>query len=72
MRTPRFFRKASHWGRESATDLQTQMESILDCVWHAERNWRLMDRIDFEIAVEEQRRLHRMRRGLREGGGGNV
>ena len=41
---------------EQATDLQTQMESLLDCVWQAEQTWRLMDRIDLAIAVDAQRR----------------
>ncbi len=45
---------------EAATDLQTEMESLLDCVWQAEQAWRLMDRIDLAIAVDEQYRLQRL------------
>lgn len=66
--TPGFARRASDSGLEAATDLQTQMESLLGCVWQAEQTWRLMDRIDLAIAVEEQRQQHRLRlqgRGLR-------
>ncbi len=55
-------------GSKAATDLHTQMESLLDCVWQAEQTWRLTDRIDLAIAVDEQRqrqRLRLQRRGLR-------
>ena len=32
-------------------DLQTQLESILDCVWRCEREWALDDRIDCALKV---------------------
>jgi len=34
-------------------DLHTQLESILDCVWRAEKMWRLEDRIS--IALRDER-----------------
>jgi hypothetical protein len=63
MRRPGFARKASE-SRPVAIDLPTQMESLLDCVWQAEKTWRLMDRIDLAVAVEEQRRAQHLRRSL--------
>jgi hypothetical protein len=66
--TPGFPTRASDSRLEAATDVQTQMESLLDCVWQAEQTWQVMDRIDLAIALEEQRELQRLRlqgRGLR-------
>lgn len=28
------------------TDLQTQLEDLLDCIWKCEANWRFDDRLD--------------------------
>lgn len=40
-----------------SVDLHTQLESILDCVWRAEKMWRLEDRIS--MARIEERRARR-------------
>jgi hypothetical protein len=56
MRKLGFGRKAPEPGPEAAVELQTQMESLLDCVWQSEKAWRLMDRIDLAVAIDRQRR----------------
>ena len=38
--------------RDHATDLQTQLESLLNTVWRSERMWRLEDRIDLQIEAD--------------------
>ena len=60
MRALRFGRKSTE--SRFAADLQTQVESVLDSVWQAEKSWRLMDQIDLAVAFEE-RRLRRLREG---------
>jgi len=37
------------WEDAAAPDLATQLEDILHCVWTAESNWRLDDRIDLAV-----------------------
>jgi hypothetical protein len=56
MRRLGFGPKAAKQPQNGTADLQTQMESLLDSVWRAEKGWRLMDRIDLAVAVERQRR----------------
>jgi hypothetical protein len=56
MRKLGFGRKAPEPRPEAAVELQTQMESLLDCVWQSEKAWRLMDRIDLAVAIDRQRR----------------
>ena len=43
--------------RDESPDLQTQLEQLLDCVWQAEANWKLDDRID--LALKVRRRIRR-------------
>lgn len=35
-------------------DLQTQLEQMLDCVWQAEANWKLDDRIDLALKIRRR------------------
>ena len=39
-------------GDPDAPDLQTQLESLFDCVWRAEAMWRLEDRVSSAIRFE--------------------
>jgi len=43
-------------------DIDTQLESILDCVWRAEKMWRLEDRISMELRDELPARTGTSRR----------
>jgi len=38
--------------RSADTDLQTQLESLLDQVWRSEAEWRLWDRVDALVLLE--------------------
>ena len=40
----------------SIPDLATQFETILACVWEAEEEWRLDDRISLAVDLEDHRR----------------
>jgi hypothetical protein len=40
---------------KAAPDLQTQLEELLDKVWHAEANWRLDDKIDLALGKRRNR-----------------
>lgn len=40
---------------QEVPDLATQLESLLDCIWRCETEWRLDDRIDLTL---------RLRRGV--------
>jgi hypothetical protein len=40
-------------------DLHTQLESLLDQVWHSEADWRVWDRVDASVRLEEHRARHR-------------
>ena len=40
---------------DGVPDLQTQLESILHCVWNAERQWRWDDRITLAVRLEQLR-----------------
>ncbi len=44
-------------GRSDIPDLQTQLESLFDQVWHSEDNWQMWDRIDAMVASEARREL---------------
>lgn len=41
--------------RSDTSDLQTQLESLLDQVWQSESNWRLWDRVDAAVRLETLR-----------------
>jgi hypothetical protein len=41
--------------RSDAPDLQTQLESLLDQVWQSESDWRLWDRVDAAVRLENIR-----------------
>jgi hypothetical protein len=41
--------------RSVAPDLQTQFESLLDQVWQSESDWRLWDRVDAAVRLENIR-----------------
>lgn len=49
-------------GRSEIPDLQTQLESLFDQVWHSEDNWQMWDRIDAMVASEARRELRDLRR----------
>ena len=38
-----------------APDLQTQLESLFDCIWKAEIMWRLEDRISSALRFERSK-----------------
>lgn len=38
--------RTSRPGATDVPDLRTQLESLLDCVWKAEAEWRFDDRLD--------------------------
>ncbi len=38
--------------RSETPDLHTQLESLLDQVWHSESDWRLWDRVDAAVRLE--------------------
>lgn len=44
---------------DPAVDLQTQLEAFLDAVWEAEKDWRLMDRIDAALGYRRDVATHR-------------
>lgn len=39
--------------RRAQSDLQTQLEDLLDCVWRQEKMWRLEDRIEGSLANKQ-------------------
>lgn len=41
--------------RSDEPDLQSQLESILDQVWRSESDWRLWDRVDQAVMLEDLR-----------------
>jgi len=53
-------------GRQSqipeTVDLHTQLESLLGCVWRAEKMWRLEDRISMAVRDERPARTGTSRR----------
>jgi hypothetical protein len=45
--------------RSDIPDLHTQLESLLDQVWQSEADWRLWDRVDASVRLEEDRARRR-------------
>jgi hypothetical protein len=45
--------------RSVVPDLHTQLESLLDQVWQSEADWRLWDRVDASVRLEEHRARRR-------------
>jgi hypothetical protein len=41
--------------RSDVPDLHTQLESLLDQVWQSESDWRLWDRVDATVRLEDLR-----------------
>jgi hypothetical protein len=41
--------------KSDAPDLHTQLESMLDQVWRSEADWRLWDRLDAAVMLENLR-----------------
>ena len=41
--------------KSDAPDLHTQLESMLDQVWRSESDWRLWDRLDAAVQLEDLR-----------------
>ncbi|HKV86821.1 MAG TPA: hypothetical protein VJT78_02360 [Candidatus Dormibacteraeota bacterium] len=41
--------------RSDAPDLHSQLESMLDQVWRSESDWRLWDRLDAAVMLEDLR-----------------
>ena len=48
--------------RSDAPDLHSQFESLLDQVWRSESDWRLWDRLDAAVKLEDIR----LRRAARQ------
>ena len=42
--------------KSDAPDLHTQLESMLDQVWRSEADWRLFDRLDAAVKLEDLRK----------------
>jgi len=42
--------------KSDAPDLHTQLESMLDQVWRSEADWRLWDRLDAAVKLEDLRK----------------
>jgi hypothetical protein len=45
--------------RSDVPDLHSQLESLLDQVWQSEADWRLWDRVDASVRLEEHRARRR-------------
>jgi len=45
--------------RPDVPDLHTQLESLLDQVWQSEADWRLWDRVEASVKLEEHRARRR-------------
>jgi hypothetical protein len=45
--------------RSDAPDLHSQYESLLDQVWRSEADWRLWDRLDATVMLDDLRRKRR-------------
>lgn len=43
--------------KSDAPDLHSQFESLLDQVWRSESDWRLWDRLDAAVMLEDLRKL---------------
>lgn len=42
--------------KSDAPDLHTQLESMLDQVWRSEADWRLWDRLDAAVKLDDLRK----------------
>lgn len=42
--------------KSDAPDLHSQLESMLDQVWRSEADWRLWDRLDAAVKLEDLRK----------------
>jgi hypothetical protein len=51
--------------RPDVPDLHTQLESLFDQVWQSESDWRLWDRVDASVRIDDLR----ARRDDRDGEG---
>jgi len=51
--------------KSDAPDLHTQLESMLDQVWKSEADWRLFDRLDAAVSLEDLRK-QRQKRNLKK------
>ena len=47
--------------RADVPDLRTQWESLLDQVWRSEAEWRLWDRLDASVRIEQLREQREQR-----------
>jgi len=52
--------------KSDAPDLHTQLESMLDQVWKSESDWRLWDRLDAAVMLENLREKRRQNRDPKE------
>ena len=49
--------------KSDAPDLHSQLESILDQVWRSEADWRLWDRLDAAVTLEDLRKKRAQQQG---------
>jgi len=52
--------------KSDAPDLHTQLETLLDQVWHSESDWRLWDRLDAAVMIETMREKRTQDRGSKK------
>lgn len=52
--------------RPDVPDLRTQWESLLDQVWRSEADWRLWDRLDAAVRIDQLRELREQRESDRQ------
>jgi hypothetical protein len=50
--------------RSDEPDLQSQLESLFDQVWRSESDWRLWDRVDQAVMLEDLRTKRDERRDI--------
>jgi hypothetical protein len=56
MRLPKFTIRLRDPEVRSIPDLQTQLESLLDCVWKSEADWRFDDRLTMALRLRRSSR----------------
>jgi hypothetical protein len=49
--------------KSDAPDLHSQLESMLDQVWRSEADWRLFDRLDAAVKIEDLRKKRAQQQG---------
>lgn len=49
--------------KSDAPDLHSQFESMLDQVWRSEADWRMWDRLDAAVQLEDLRKKRARRQG---------